>query len=265
MDNIRPQINRLQTQGEIILTGNFNAKLQVIKGNKTQELSKNGRALQEVIDNTNINPTSLEKGTGTWTRVNRNNPNERSVIDYVLATKQISEEIHDMNIDEQGIYRLSNNSENKKDTDHNTITFSTKLEIKNKTQRITTRKKGDKQGWEKYNQLIQEELKDKNIITYDEYHKTTIKALNEGLGTKPITLGKPRNHETEEIKQLREEKKKMKKTHQTTLKTKQNELETRKKYINSQIELRKAIEEHEKNQTKQNLQKLINEGGIKSQ
>ena len=67
-------------------------------------------------------PVTLTKGEGTYTRVNRNNPNERSVIDYILMTEKIAETSTDTIIDEEGNIRIMG----KKESDHNTITTKVK-------------------------------------------------------------------------------------------------------------------------------------------
>ena len=47
--------------------------------------------LQELITDTNLIPISLKADRGIWTRVNRNNPNEKSIIDYILVDSKTAE------------------------------------------------------------------------------------------------------------------------------------------------------------------------------
>ena len=265
MDKMRCQIHRLQQEGEIIILGDFNAKIQIKKGNEKQETSRNGRILEDLLTNTNMSPVSVTKGLGMWTRVNRNKTAERSVIDYVIMTEKIAEETHSIQIDEEGTLRLKSTGKRGKETDHNTITLTTKMTIPKVTEKKTLLKKGNAESWSKYNAIIQEELGDKETITYNDFQQTVKKALKEGIGMKTITIGGTRNQENETIKKLREEKKKHKKNHWNAIKTKHNEQAARKEYIKSQKTLREAIEKHEQETTKEKLEKLVKEGGIKSQ
>jgi hypothetical protein len=210
---VRCQIHRLQQEGEIVVVGDFNAKIEINKGREKQETSRNGKILEELIQNTNMTPVSVTKGKGMWTRVNRNKPTERSVLDYVLMTKKIAEATHHVNIDEEGALRLRSEGKRGKYTDHNTITLTTKMTIPKETKKKNVLKKGDKESWTKYNAIIQEELGNKETITYEEFQNTTLKALRTGIGMKTITIGGTRRQESEEIKKLREDKKEQRTKH----------------------------------------------------
>ena len=74
---ITTQINKLQKEGEVILMGDFNAKLEIKKGKIEQEQSRNGANMQEMIDKTHVKVVSTEADYGNWTRVNRNDPDEK--------------------------------------------------------------------------------------------------------------------------------------------------------------------------------------------
>ena len=62
------QINTLKTRGQVILTGDFNAKLEIIKeGTKIQDESRNGKHLRKMMRNTNMEAANLRsdaKGVG---------------------------------------------------------------------------------------------------------------------------------------------------------------------------------------------------------
>ena len=75
-NNLETQINQLNQSNEIILGGDFNAKLELTHKIGVQTLSRNGKLLKTMIDNTRLTPTSTEADTGFWTRVNRNKPSE---------------------------------------------------------------------------------------------------------------------------------------------------------------------------------------------
>ena len=111
------QINKIKQDHRIVLTGDFNAKLPINKNGIVQELSPNGRYLQQMIDMTKTTPSSITKNKPQWTRRNRNNINEMSVIDYVIT--DTNENIDEIIIDTEGIYRVKN--KNGTETDHETI------------------------------------------------------------------------------------------------------------------------------------------------
>ena len=100
-NNLTSQINELRKDSRIILTGDFNAKLKINKNHVTQEESNNGKLFSLLMQETNTNPTSLASTKGNWTRVNRNQPNERSVIDYVI-TENNDHIIEKLEIDDDG-------------------------------------------------------------------------------------------------------------------------------------------------------------------
>ena len=82
------QINKLKLSGEIILTGDFNAKLEINTTNIRQERSKNGKYMQEMITSTGMQTISIDNDSANWTRVKRKDTTEKSIIDYVLMKIQ---------------------------------------------------------------------------------------------------------------------------------------------------------------------------------
>ncbi len=121
---LRTQITKLKQTGSIILMGDFNAKIKVDIRHATQPESRNGKYLQELIETTQTYPTNLQSKTGLWTRENRNNESEKSIIDYILTTADIANNVENIEVDEAGTHRLKG----KKQSDHNTITLThTKL------------------------------------------------------------------------------------------------------------------------------------------
>ena len=65
-------ILRLKQQGEVILLGDFNAKLEVNTPTITQKESRNVELHQTMINNNNLNVPSMNGETAQWTRINRN-------------------------------------------------------------------------------------------------------------------------------------------------------------------------------------------------
>ena len=88
-NNLETQINQLNQSNEIIIGGDFNAKLELTHKTGLQTLCRNGKLLKTTIDDTGLTPTSTEAHTGFWTRVNRNKLSEKSVIDDIITTPTI--------------------------------------------------------------------------------------------------------------------------------------------------------------------------------
>ena len=113
-NNLRTQVHQLMHDHRVMLVGDFNAKLNINTEKVTQKQSSNGKRMQEMLDESNLHPVSLTKGEGNWTRVNRKNPSERSIIDYVLADEQMNKQIHRITIDESGITKKKQQRRNRK-------------------------------------------------------------------------------------------------------------------------------------------------------
>ena len=84
-----------------LVIGDFNAKLgtQYIP-NDIHEQSSNGLLLSKIIERRQlIVLNGSDKCSGTWTRQNNKNSDEKSVLDYVLVQGEFYEYITKMNID----------------------------------------------------------------------------------------------------------------------------------------------------------------------
>ena len=53
-------------------------------------------------------PVSLKDTQGEWTRVNRNNTTERSIIDYIIIEQENETKTLNITIDEECIYPIQN-------------------------------------------------------------------------------------------------------------------------------------------------------------
>ena len=80
----------IQNKEEIILTGDFNAKLEIKQGNYQQTRSPNGKHLETLIRMNNLHSLATKAKNIGWTRQNRNKIEEKSIIDYILTTEKIS-------------------------------------------------------------------------------------------------------------------------------------------------------------------------------
>ena len=96
------QIKQKSMNNQVILTRDFNAKLQVNHPHVKQEEYKNGKILQEMIKESSLHPISLDATQRMWTRQNRKKTEEKSIIDCVLVTEQIMKNKTEMIVDEEG-------------------------------------------------------------------------------------------------------------------------------------------------------------------
>jgi hypothetical protein len=122
--------------------------------------------------------------TGMWTRVNRKNPNEKSVIDYIITSKALLDQIIESSTDEAGILLI----QGKNPTDHNTITVTINTKTKNETKKSKRWKKGDEKQWKQYNEEITKEwalLKPRNRNT-SKLQEIITKSMSTNIGTKTI-------------------------------------------------------------------------------
>ena len=126
---------------QIIILGDFNAKIgNYIKNNK-ETITKGGRHLKRLVEKQNLCIINGEsnKCEGLWTR---EQGEEKSVIDYVITTKKDLNTIKTMKIDEEkefGIYKVEIQGTKqcrKIYSDHNAIMlnmdFISKMEAKGK-------------------------------------------------------------------------------------------------------------------------------------
>ena len=94
------QIKQKSKNNEVILEGDFNAKLQVNKDGQEQSQSRNGKVLQGMIDNTLLVPASTDATYGFYTRVDRGDKNlKKSMIDHILMTTPMATNIINLIID----------------------------------------------------------------------------------------------------------------------------------------------------------------------
>ena len=96
------QINQQTKDNEVIVVGDFNAKLEVNREDCVQTISRNGKILNDIIKENNLTPVNLTADYGIWTRENRQNTTQKSVIDYIMATPLISQSIQTVIVDEKG-------------------------------------------------------------------------------------------------------------------------------------------------------------------
>ena len=266
---LESQINKLQREAPIVLIGDFNAKIEINKRNAYQKQSPNGKYLQQLIDNQNLIPINTTSDKGAWTRVNRKNPKERSIIDYALISKSLANNITETTTDEVGTHRIWGRNE----TDHNTIMVNINMQMNKQSTTIKRWKLDNNEGWKQYNNNLQEKLTKMENPTYQTLQEKMIESMKETVGE--VTIRKytgKKQKENESIKETREEKKRLKKELALAIKNKVNKEDRSKKteellenYKKCQRKLREKIEENNRNQTRLRIEKLIQKGGKKSQ
>ena len=165
-------------------------------GNQTE--NSNGKKLQRIIDNNSLIPISTKAHYGLWTRVNRNNTEERSVIDYIITTETIERNTTSLIIDKEGTLRIKG----KKESDHNTILMAIKVNNPRKREYITKWKLENKEGWNQFNKKIKEENNQSELSKqdYEDTERTIIKTMEETVGRQKTRVDKPPIPKSDEIK-----------------------------------------------------------------
>ena len=167
---LESQINKLQREAPIVLIGDVNAKIEMNKRKAYQKQSPNGKYLQQLINNQNLIPINTTSDKGTWTRVNRKNTKERSIIDYTLISKSLANNITETTTDEEGTHRIRGRNE----TDHNTIMVNINMHMNKQSTTIKRWKLDNNEGWKTISTNILP------IVTYSgEVWKTTKKEREE--------------------------------------------------------------------------------------
>ena len=125
MDLLEEEIMDIKKEGEVLLAMDANGKIGILG----EEPSRNGKLIKNVFEQTEmIILNNTDVCTGKITRQNTKNPDEKSSIDFVVATKDIKIGIESMIIDEAGDFKI----QGKNDSDHNTIIIEMNLaRIKN--------------------------------------------------------------------------------------------------------------------------------------
>ena len=254
--SLNNQIAQKAEKNEIIIAGDFNAKITINNKECKQPESRNGKLLQTIIEDNNLIVANLKADAGIWTRVNRKNNKEKSVIDYILTTPYVANNIQTLIVDEEGHLRIKGKNE----TDHNTITMSIAINDPRKPTYQEKWRLNNKEGWKQFNKTIQQE-ENKNKIkngTYKEAEKTIKEILKNTVGIKRIRTDKPQRTNNKEIKEARKIKKEMRDKFQTACKSgsEGNKIATKKEYLESQKKLRHLIEEAETKKIEEKLKRL---------
>ena len=255
------QLSKLEREGECILSGDFNAKLQINEENYKQDMSNSGKRLKKLKEKHRLEHVSLKSDTGKWTWENRANKEQKSIIDYVFMTPKIAKNVKKVKVDEEGIYRIKGKSK----TDHNTILVEVELNIQKEKKQVKRWNINNKEGWEKFNNEFKRRYRNGNPKTSKEIQKLITSTMRYTIGQTTITIGDNRRKETEKIRQLRKERKQARKEFEAALKDNRDQIEGKLKNIfEKQEELLQEIEKELKNETKKKLENYAKEGASRT-
>ena len=188
----------------VLIVGDFNAKIgREIKGN-TDEISKAGKLLTELADKSELSIINAWQETqGLWTRVEKK---KRSVLDYLLISKEDEHNIIDMTIDEEKIWAMYRTKGSKEIyTDHNAI-----IATVNRYQAFKVKIESNKYATlnNKEQQMFKNKTENSNLgdiseqnehieILYSKWEEKIIEIINESF-----TIIKKHNKYTNKNKQM---------------------------------------------------------------
>ena len=246
----------------MILTGDFNAKLEV-KNNLNdiiQQQSRNGKILQQMIEITKTTPISIKNENPRWTRVNRNNPREKSIIDYILVSEEAERRTMEIYVDEDGLMKI----QGKHQSDHNPIMITLDYSTKKGEEKITRWNTKNNDKWPMYNKIIQKTDNNNSINDYTKLENAIQHALIQSIGKTTFTKrGKPAI--PEDIKPLIKHKKEMKRIFISECK---NNGPNKGKYLDQLKQIittiNQKMNEHRTKRIEDITSQIIKEGGVNS-
>ena len=253
MELLTEEIEEQKNEGEVLLTMDGNAKIGLLGEN----VSRNGKLLLKLIEDTKlVLMNKSEKCKGKITRQNTKNENEYSAIDFVLVTDPVEKWIKQINIDEQGLHKISGRNQ----TDHNTITIDmtiTNLDQIKPTKRVGWNLKAPEEKWERFEKELrktyvsaQKILENNNMEMeekYNKWYKQIDMAARSTIGKTTFKEGY-KDKPSQETKKLREIKKELRENIQ-----KEKDKEKKQLLINNY----KQIQERAKEQISKEKSEMI--------
>ena len=253
-----------KNNNNVIIMGDFNAKIAINTPLTKQTESRNGTMLTEVLAQTNTEIVNTkENHTGSWTRVNRKKVNERSIIDYIITSKALSNQITESSTDENCSLLI----QGKNPTDHNTLTATLSIKTKTVTKKSKRWKKGDEDQWKQYNEEVKKkwallESQERNINQLQGIIK---KSMISNIGTRTIYPNKKIKIQNKDIEEAKKHRKCLKTEFSVACKNNQSDtMEIKTKYIEAQKQVRKLIEQEHQTQIRKTTNQLIKQGGANS-
>ena len=209
-----------------------------------------------------LTPISTHASIGNWTRVNRNNTSQKSIIDYILISRNLKEKVKEIIVDEEGTHRIKG----VKDSDHNSILLTLDIQMDRHTEKRTRWITDNPDEWKEYNEAIQRSYSNNQPTNYDQYHELITNTMKQTITKQTIWIGRSKPREPPNIIDLRIKKKTAKKAYRKAIKTKNHLTED---YLQEYIDTRKNLHNQlESNTNKHNrdiVNQIIKEGGTNSQ
>ena len=217
MDKLCEEILDKKKDGEILFFTDGNAKINILN----EGISRNGRLLLNVIDECELDIINLsDKCRGKITRLNREKTDEKSAIDFVFASQDVTHHITDMLIDEEENYLLKG----KAPTDHNSIIVKVNISEANKQNKqakiVKWNLKAPENLWAKFDKKLRDHrLECSQILqnadndidsNYEIWTKRIERFACETIGKTTINSNK-KKRESKIIRELRAEKRLAKK------------------------------------------------------
>ena len=250
---IETQIHRLQKLGGVIIGGDFNSKMEINRHGINQKESRNGQMLSKMIEKTHMTPINLKSEVGIWTRVNRNNTEEKSVIDYIMVCPRVNPHVKATEVDEKGTLRLRGHNT---ESDHNTITTVVEINNRKSERKIERWKIHNKEGWEEYNKQIQARWKNGPTEDYETCMNIIKETLRKTIGKTTITIStRQKKKASKELQELTQGKKE--KRRQFARASKEEKKDALEEYYKAQQKCREQAEKEGQERTKSTINKIL--------
>ena len=137
-----------------------------------------------MLDDTGLIAKPANDEHASWTRVKRKDTTEKSVIDYIVMSKNLAKQTTKLHIDEEGVYRLKG----KKDSNHNTIVVELNIPWSEKPTKKKIYNLADQEGWDKFNKKLDDKYERTPPTNYDQLKKQIKDSMSASL--KKITIRK---------------------------------------------------------------------------
>ncbi len=257
---------REQKSTNIIVMGDFNAKIEINKVDIKQVISRNGKQLTKLLEkNQMVATTMLNKHIGTWTRINSKKQTEKSIIDYFIISNNLQDSVEESSTDDSNSYMIKGTAP----SDHKVITL-TIATSKIKTANIIKKwKTGSEADWERYNTSIQT-LWNSRIRIKDQYnqlHQIIMKSLRINIGKSKIDTNKRYKINNKQITTAKEKRKQLKTAYKDIIKHATNKEEIKAAlniFVCQQKIVRSLVSDEECKRTEGRIDALIQTGGEKS-
>ena len=262
MDNLAEEIKEVKAEGELILCMDANAKIGLLG----EEMSRNGKLMEMVMEECELIVMNKENVCkGVVTRQNRKRTEEKSAIDFIVASYGASQCFNSMLIDESGDLRIRNVN----DSDHNTIVAGISLnEVPKAPIKCVTdwNFRAPPECWQSFRNELRRMTNQahdimENRITcitsrYQKWEQLLYKAAIKTIGR--TTWKSDKKKCPRSVQLLREQKKKLKREFEAETDQHKKGVKLQ-QYLHKQKELYEKAEEEEENEVKNKFAKMVNE------